>query len=374
MKQLTALITVVMIAMTGPTTAATLVLENATEADVAQPDHTNNDDNVAPPPTVLPATAFWLRAPLPVAPGDDVIGPGITHYTIRGDETLIELARAFDMGYQEMASANNDVDPWLPPAGHNIRVPSLFVVPSSRDKWDLLVNIPEMRIYHRVAPGHIETFPIGVGREGFTTPIGSTIIASKKENPAWYVPASIRKEKPDLPAVVPPGPENPLGSHALYLAFTAGNYRIHGTHRPLGVGRRVSHGCIRLYPEDIRVLYERVAVGSRVVTVDQPVKTGWRGNALFLEIHPMLSMMTEAAEESGDIEADDDEQQSNSYASPPGPLPAWIPQMTLMAAQSIQQALGRRPGMHTEVDWDRVNQMVLTPDGVPQQIGQVIPS
>ncbi|MBF0158011.1 MAG: L,D-transpeptidase family protein [Magnetococcales bacterium] len=379
MKRLIVWIAVVMMMMTGkPLTGA--VIAEETDHNVIQESEDSLPVNetlplsttTSDPETVLPATAFWLRASLPVSPTDDVFGPGVMHYRVRGDETLIEIARAFDMGYQEMARANDDVDPWVPPAGHTLRIPALFVIPSSRDKWDLLVNIPEMRIYHRTGPGRIETFPIGIGREGFSTPVGTTTIASKKENPAWYVPDSIRKEKPDMPAVVPPGPENPLGSHALYLAFTAGNYRIHGTHRPLGVGRRVSHGCIRLYPEDIRVLYERTTVGSRVVTVNQPVKAGWRGSELFLEVHPMLSMMTEQAEESADVEMDDEEQQRDEPLAA-GPLPAWIPQMTVLATQSVQQALARRPGTRTQVDWDRINQMILSHDGVPQPIGRIIP-
>jgi L,D-transpeptidase ErfK/SrfK len=115
-------------------------------------------------------------------------------------------------------------------------------------------------------------------------PLGETRVVGKRVNPVWGPPASIRAERPELPAAVPPGPDNPLGTHALDLGWTA--HVIHGTNKPLGVGRRVSHGCIRMYPEDIKELFAAVAVGTRVAAVDQPVKVGWRENVLYVEVHP----------------------------------------------------------------------------------------
>jgi L,D-transpeptidase ErfK/SrfK len=127
------------------------------------------------------------------------------------------------------------------------------------------------------------TLPIGIGREGFNTPVGKFSIVEKTVNPSWYVPESIQKEKPELPKVVPPGPDNPLGSHALRLSL--GSVLIHGTNKPWGVGRRVSHGCIRLYPEDIPRLFRSVAKGTRVTIVQQPVKVGIRDKNVFIEVH-----------------------------------------------------------------------------------------
>jgi L,D-transpeptidase ErfK/SrfK len=141
-----------------------------------------------------------------------------------------------------------------------------------------------MRLYQfPTKPGPIMTFPVGIGTEGWSTPVGTFKVIQKQVNPPWYPPASIRKEEPDLPAVVPPGPDNPLGTHALRLDKKS--ILIHGTDKPFGVGRRASHGCLRLYPEDIPVLFERVPVGAEVRIVREPVKVGVRGGRVLVEVH-----------------------------------------------------------------------------------------
>ncbi len=133
-----------------------------------------------------------------------------------------------------------------------------------------------------------------MGREGFDTPVGSTRIVRKTKEPTWYPTASSHEEKPWLPAAVPPGPDNPLGHFALYLGWPA--YLIHGTNKPYGVGRFVSHGCIRMYPEAVEQLFARVAIGTRVTVVDQQVKVGWRGGELYLQVHPDAEQQRELEE------------------------------------------------------------------------------
>ena len=148
----------------------------------------------------------------------------------------------------------------------------------------IVINLPELRLYDYSASGPPRSFPLGIGGEGKETPLGRTQVARKTANPTWYPTKSEHEEDPDLPAVVPPGPDNPMGELAIYLAWKG--YAIHGTNKPYSIGRRDSHGCIRMLPEDVAVLYKLVGPGTPVTVVDQPVKLGWSGGELFLEVHP----------------------------------------------------------------------------------------
>ena len=214
----------------------------------------------------------------------DVLGEVRIEQASKGD-SLIEMARAFDLGFGEIAAANPDLDPFVSPQGARIVIPTAWVVPELVP-GEVLVNLSEMRLYLLVGEDvgtSLITFPVGIGVEGAATPLGTYRVVGKELNPAWHVPSSVRKEEPDLPAVVPPGPENPLGSHALRLS--GGGILIHGTNKPWGVGRRVSHGCIRLYPEDIPVLYQLIPVGARVRIVREPVKVGTSAGRVYVEVH-----------------------------------------------------------------------------------------
>ena len=211
----------------------------------------------------------------------------IVRYPARHEDTLIRLPRRFDVGYTEMRAANPYVDPWLPGAGTEILVPSAHIVPEAAKKG-LVLNLGDQRLYYFKPDGKtVVSFPVGIGREGWSTPTGRTKVVRKREKPTWYVPKSIRAERPYLPAVVPPGPDNPLGSHALYLGWNS--YLLHGTNKPYGIGRRASHGCVRLYPEDIARLFREVPIGTPVTVVDQPVKIAWANGELMLEAHPSQS-------------------------------------------------------------------------------------
>jgi L,D-transpeptidase ErfK/SrfK len=209
----------------------------------------------------------------------------VQHTRADENESLHEIARKFGLGYEELVDANPGLDPWLPPAGSEVYIPSKWVLPDTV-REGIVINLAEMRLYrYTEADGRklVSTYPIGVGIEGFNTPTGTYRITKKLKNPAWYVPKSVRKEKPELPAIVPSGDDNPLGKFAMKLSGT--RYFIHGTNAPLGIGRRVSHGCIRLYPEDIRELFETTKPGTPVRIVYQPIKVGVRGDTILMEAH-----------------------------------------------------------------------------------------
>jgi L,D-transpeptidase ErfK/SrfK len=210
----------------------------------------------------------------------------------------VSLARRYGVGFEELKLANPTVDAWLPGEGTEVVVPTRFVLPRA-PREGIVVNVAELRIYYfpKDQPDKVHTYPISIGRMDWGTPIGTTTIVAKNENPSWYPPESIRKEHAErgdiLPAVVPPGPNNPLGNHALRLGLPG--YLIHGTNRPSGVGMRVTHGCIRMFPEDVEALFGRVPIGTRVQIVNQPFKLGWNeAGALTLEVHPPLAEELEA--------------------------------------------------------------------------------
>lgn len=202
------------------------------------------------------------------------------------EDTLVHLARDHGLGFVEVRAANPELDPWIPGEGAEVILPKRHLLPNA-PREGLVINLPEMRVYAFLEEGAPpKTYPLGIGREGLDTPLGKTTIVRKKEGPTWRPTQRMRDEDPSLPAVVPPGPENPLGTHALYLGWPT--YAIHGTTRPYGIGRRVSSGCIRMYPEDVVTFFEQVPVGTKVNVIDQPLKVAWIGNELYLEAHPSM--------------------------------------------------------------------------------------
>lgn len=226
-------------------------------------------------------------------PGSDVVGE-VQVIRARHEDTFVDIARAYGLGYDEIEHANPGVDPWLPGAGTRIVLPTQFILPDA-PREGIVLNIGTKRIFYypKAAPGEtpvVVTHPVGIGREGWATPIGSTTVTSKVKDPVWTVPASIRKEHAaagdPLPARVPTGPDNPLGAYAMRLGFPS--YLIHGTNKPSGIGMRVSHGCVQLFPEDIESLFSQVTVGTRVRIVNQPQLLGWRDGNLYVEVHPTL--------------------------------------------------------------------------------------
>ena len=248
---------------------------------------------------------------------NNVVGNNIVVYS-HYEDTLLDIARQFDLGYNDIVEANPDVDPWLPGEGTRVIVPTRYILPKLSTKG-IVINLAELRLYYfpTKKAGEMQrviTHPIGMGREGWATPLGKLHITEKRKDPTWTPPASIRKEHAEagdpLPSVVKAGPDNPLGAYAMRLSNPS--YLLHGTNKPYGVGLRVSHGCIRLYPEDIEALFNMTPSNTPVDILYQPEKAGLRNGVLYVESHephddidardgsnmtPMVSAILEAQDE-----------------------------------------------------------------------------
>lgn len=271
-------------------------------------------------------------------PGVEVVGKSKREYARRSD-TLMDIARWLNQGYYDIRRANPEVDVWLPGEGTQVLIPSRYVLPDA-PREGIVVNLGELRLFHfRTEDGEktVTTYPIGVGRTGLETPLGETRVAARVDDPAWYPPEAARADYADrgieLPPIVPPGPDNPLGSHAIALALDG--YLIHGTNRPDGVGMRVSRGCIRLYPEDIAELIGSVEIGTPVHIVDQPVKAGLEGGRLWLEVH------------------------RSADGGPPS-----ADQTTTV----IRRALARAGNREIPMDWHKIDAVRKSANGVPRPI------
>jgi L,D-transpeptidase ErfK/SrfK len=287
--------------------------------------------------------------PLPTAnerfelePGQSVVG--VVQVVKAGkDDTLTDIARRFNVGYEEMLRANPDVDPWLPGEGHEIVVPTQFVLPNA-PYTGIVINIPAMRIYYfpPVKKGErpvVLTHPIGIGKVGWRTPEGVTKVVRRQQDPTWRVPVSVRKEHhdngEDLDPVIGPGPDNPLGKYAFYLQWPS--YLIHGTNKPAGVGLRSSHGCIRLYPEDIEQFFNMVPIGTQVRVVNQPFAFGWDNGQLYLQPFDVL---------------EDDSRD-------------WTKAQRKLLDKSLSPALQQQLKAHGEhIDWSLVASLTHSPRGV----------
>ena len=214
------------------------------------------------------------------------------------EDTFVRLAQRYDVGYEELRQANPGVDPWLPGEGTQIVIPTQFVLPRAARRG-VVVNVPELRLYYFPDGGdRVITYPISIGKMEWATPYGTTSVVRKAVNPTWYPPESVRREHAErndhLPSVVPAGPDNPLGNRAMYLGIPG--YLLHGTNKPFGLGMRVTHGCIRLFPEDVEALYDMVTVGTPVTLVNQPYKLGWGEDGLYLEAHRPLNEDVESGD------------------------------------------------------------------------------
>jgi L,D-transpeptidase ErfK/SrfK len=290
--------------------------------------------------TVLLCLAIPARGALSRDAADTVAIGAVGSYVTRADDTLLDVARRFDLGYTQLIAANRGIDPWLPGAGRHVFIPAFYLLPNA-PRRGIVVNIAAQRLfYFPPHGGAVETFPIGIGVMAAMTPLGATRVVAKEIAPVWYPPPSIHAERPELPAAVPPGADNPLGAYALRLGWK--DYLIHGTNKPDGVGRNVSHGCLHLYPEDIAALFRTVPVGTPVRVIDQPIETGWIGSQLFLAVHP-----SEALANALQIGRD---------------LPRQMPSGLIAA---VTQAAGDAAD---RVDWPAVRQAGLDQTGVPLPI------
>lgn len=264
----------------------------------------------------------------------------IKTYKARTDDTLLTIGEKHGLGYVELRSANPAMDPWRPGAGTYVILPTMHLLPDAPRKG-IVVNLSEMRMYYYAKDG-VKTYPIGVGREGFTTPVGTTSVTRKQLGPTWTPTDRMRREDPKLPVQIKGmSPDNPLGTHALYLGWP--QYLLHGTNKPWGIGRRVSSGCVRMYNHDAETLFNSVPVGTPVTVVRQGIKFGWVGDMLYVEAHP------------DDVLADQVERvgETQDYKVP----------------ADIFDNLGRAAGKARErIDWKAVRQALKERRGYPVPI------
>ena len=295
-----------------------------------------------PPPPALPAPQATHKFVLTDG-ADEVVGY-LQKTKVGKDDTLPDIARRFDVGYEEMLLANPGVDPWLPGVDREVVVPTRFVLPAAAHEG-LVVNVAAMRVFYfpphkKGEPQTVITHPIGIGRVGWKTPEGTTKIVSRQKDPVWVVPKSVRDEHAQdgdiLPARVPAGPDNPLGQYMFRLGWPS--YLVHGTNKPYGVGMRSSHGCIRLYPEDIAVLYDIMPIGTKVTVVNQPYLFGWHDGRLYLQAYAVM---------------EDDKRD-------------WSKNRKRLLDRLLAPKLRKRIADHDqEIDWDEVGQFAHAPRGVP---------
>ncbi len=299
----------------------------------------------APPPLPLAeATHRFL-----IAPDQDVVGQ-VQVTLSKHEDTFADIARRFNVGYTELVRANPGVDPWLPGEGTEIILPTEFILPDA-PREGLVLNLAQMRLFYFPKPkedGPVEviTHPIGIGKVGWATPEGSTKVVSHVKDPTWTPPVSVRKEHAKdgdiLPATVPPGPDNPLGRHMMRLGWPS--YLIHGTNKPPAVGMRASAGCVRLYPEDIALVFEAVPDGTKVTVVNQPFVLGWRGERLYVQAYPPL---------------EDDKRNWDD-----------VPQALRQKLRKPKATLWKRVAEHDEtIDWEAVRTAAATPRGIAIPVG-----
>ena len=275
---------------------------------------------------------------LDVDPRSDVVGQ-LRTVSANSEDTLASLAQRHGLGYQEIVLANPDIDRWLPDDGREVILPLQFVLPNA-PRTGIVINLAEMRLYH-FGTEAVDSYPIGIGRDEFPTPLGLTRVVAHISNPSWTPPESIRAEHRargnELPPIVPPGPDNPLGSLAIMLDLPG--YLIHGTNRPFGIGQPVSHGCIRLYDHDVQALAKSTRNGTQVRIVDQPFKAGTHGEAIFAEAHPRRKARRKTSQNEGHTLTD-----------------------AVASLIRVSEATG------LQIDWSRAQDVLEQADGIPRRV------
>jgi L,D-transpeptidase ErfK/SrfK len=254
--------------------------------------------------TLLVSGAAASAAQFPLVDTGALMFGDVETITAHNEDTLPDLARRYGLGYEEILRANPGVDTWLPGEGTTVVIPGQRLLPDG-PREGIVINLPEHRLYYFLPAKKGEvpqviTFPVSIGKMDWATPLGKTKIVDKRKNPTWTPPESVRKEHAErgdpLPKVVPSGPNNPLGNYAMRLNISPGAYLIHGTNNPIAVGMAVTHGCIRMYPEDIEALFPLVKVGTPVWLINQPVKVARVNGQVWLEVHPPIDAQGQRAE------------------------------------------------------------------------------
>ena len=287
---------------------------------------------------VAAACATRPRHPLEAPPpSPDLVGR-LEFHRARADDTFVDLAPALGVGYVELVAANPGVDPWLPRAGTRLVLPRVRLLPSGL-REGIVVNLGDLRLYFFEPGQPARSWPIGIAKDGYETPIGDTEVTTKRERPTWIPGATARRD--GYPEKVEPGPDNPLGEHALYLGWPG--YLIHGTNDPRGVGRHSSRGCIRLYPRHIAWLFTRVQPGTKVRVVNEPVKLGWIGGRLYLEVNPDPEQSLEL-DQTGKVSSN-------------------------RAPEDLREMVTRAAGRHaSRLDWASIERTAQRRSGVPTSI------
>jgi L,D-transpeptidase ErfK/SrfK len=277
--------------------------------------------------------------------GSSVVGTD-NHMVAVYKDTLLDVARRNSLGYYEIIRANPGVDMWLPGAGTDIMLPGRRILPPG-PREGIVVNLPEHRLYYypKATKGEkqvVITYPVSIGKMDWKTPIGETHVIQKEKHPNWYPPEGVRKEHlangDPLPAVVKAGPDNPLGDYAMRLAAGNGTYLIHGTNNPMAVGMAITHGCVRMYPEDVAALFPLIPVGTKVWLINEPVKVAFVDGELLMEAHPPV-----------------DEEGQNTAE----------PNLDLLS-QKLDQALGSTTAA---IHWDFAKQALQAANGIPTVVG-----
>lgn len=271
--------------------------------------------------------------------GDEVVGNNLEIET-RYEDTFVNFGQIYGLGYRELIDANPGISPWVPGEGTVVTLPLSFILPSQGLTGEevIVLNLAEFRLYHFLPEQNIvRAYAVGIGKEGWQTPTSAARVTGVVQNPSWTPPQSIRQEQAArgiiLPSVVPPGPDNPLGEYAVALSIPG--YLFHGSNKRLGIGMRVSHGCIRLYAADIEELATSVRPGLPVTIINEPVKAGWKDGQLYLEAHPLLA---EDQDRVIDLEG------------------------------LLADALSRRPELKREIDWEKARRVAEQRSGVPELI------
>ena len=279
------------------------------------------------------------------ADGTPVVGAD-THIKTEYKDTLLDIARRNSLGYYEIIRANPGVDMWLPGEGTDVMLPGRRILPPG-PREGIVVNLPEHRLYYYPKPKRGEkpvviTYPVSIGKMDWKTPIGETRVIQKEKHPNWYPPEGVRKEHlangDPLPPVVKAGPDNPLGDYAMRLAAGNGTYLIHGTNNPMAVGMAITHGCVRMYPEDVAALFPLIPVGTKVWLINEPLKVAFVDGELLMEAHPPV----------------DDEGQNTEEAN------------TELLSSKLDQALGTTT---VAINWDLTKQALQAANGIPTLVG-----
>lgn len=279
-----------------------------------------------------------LELPLP-PPGEDIVGQ-VQVIKAKYEDTFADLGTTYDLGYSEMVSANPGVDAWLPGAGTQIVLPTRFILPAG-PREGIVINLAEYRLYY-FPKGRdvVYTYPLGIGREGWGSPISRTSIVGKVPNPTWTPPASVKAEHAasgdPLPNVVPAGPDNPLGPFKFVLGLPG--YLIHGSNKNFGIGTRTSHGCFRMYNNNVMELAGMVPVGTPVRIINDAYKFGMSGGKVYLEAHTPL-------DDKGD--------------------PSVVDKHTVVINALLQR---QELAKNLQINWDVVRDVIAAEEGVPVEI------